>query len=333
MRSINYFLSITAVTALCIISACSKKGSVSPPATAQTITVTTLAGSGTAGYSNATGTAASFNGVWSVGADASDNVFVVDAANQVIRKVTADGVVTTFAGSGIAGYADGTGTGAILNSPHELALDNSGNIYLVDQNNHMIRKITPAGVVTTLAGNGVRGFKDGPAASAEFSFPSGVGVAADGTVYVADYQNNAIRKISNGVVSTLAGGSQGSADGPGTAASFDQPDDIAIDNAGNLFVTDWANHEIRKVTAAGVVTTFAGNGTPGFANGTGKSASFNHPWGIAIDSKNNIYVGDEYNNSIRKITSAAEVTTLAGNKKWHRFVCYFQCPAWRICKC
>jgi sugar lactone lactonase YvrE len=283
-----------------------------PPVTTTTVTVTTLAGSGTAGFTNGTGTAASFNGVWSVGADASGNVFVADQANQVIRKVTSGGVVTTFAGS-VAGYLDGTGTAAEFDNPHELALDNAGNIYVVDQSNQMIREITPAGVVTTFAGSGLQGFQDGPAATATFSFPSGVAVDGSGNVYVADYQNNAIRKISGGVVSTLAGGTQGSADGTGTAAQFNQPDDIAIDNTGNLYVTDWANHEIRKVTPAGVVTTFAGNGTGGFANGKGTAAIFNHPWGIAIDSKNNIYVGDEYNNMIRKITSDGTVTTLAGS--------------------
>ncbi len=283
-----------------------------PPPGGTSITVSTLAGSGTPGYTNGTGTAASFNGVWSVGIDGAGNVYVVDAANQVLRKITAAGVVTTWVGTGVAGFADGTGTNAVLNSPHELAVDKSGNVILVDQNNQRIRVITPAGVVTTLAGNGVAGYQDGPVATAKFSFPSGVAIDANGNVYVADYQNNAIRKISGGMVTTLAGGTQGDADGTGTAASFNQPDDIAIDNLGNLFVTDWANHKIRKVTSGGVVTTFAGSGTAGFVNGTGTAASFNHPWGIAIDGSNNLYVGDEYNNMIRKITSGGIVTTLAG---------------------
>ncbi len=292
-----------------------KKSNVTPdpgPASGPTITVSTLAGSGAAGYANGTGMAASFNGVWSVGMDAAGNAYVVDAANQVLRKVTTAGVVSTWAGSGTAGFANGTGTAAAFNSPHELTLDNAGNVILVDQNNHRIRSITPAGVVTSIAGSGTAGYQDGPVATAKFSFPSGVAIDANGTVYVADYQNSAIRKIAGGTVSTLAGGTKGSADGTGTAASFNEPDDIAIDNAGNLFVTDWANHKIRKVTPAGVVTTFAGSGNAGFANGTGTAASFNHPWGIAIDGSNNLYIGDEYNNSIRKITPGAVVTTLAG---------------------
>jgi hypothetical protein len=291
---------------------CKKSSTPAPPAGGSSITVSTLAGSGTPGYTNGTGTAASFNGVWSVGIDAAGNAYVVDAANQVLRKITAAGVVTTWAGTGVAGFADGIGTTAVFNSPHELAVDKGGNVILVDQNNQRIRGITPAGVVTTLAGSGVAGYQDGPVATAQFSFPSGVAIDANGNVYVADYQNNAIRKISGGMVTTLAGGTQGDADGTGTAASFNQPDDIAIDNLGNLFVTDWANHKIRKVTSAGVVTTFAGSGAAGFVNGTGTAASFNHPWGIAIDGNNNLYIGDEYNNMIRKITSNGIVTTLAG---------------------
>ena len=311
MKSLKLFKKLFfALSALVVIYSCKKNNSNNAPASS--ITVTTLAGSGTAGFINGTGAAASFNGVWSVGVDGSGNVYVVDAANNVIRKITAAGVVTTWVGSGIVGFADGTGAAAQFNSPHELAVDNSGNVYLVDQNNQKIRKITPAGSVSTIAGTGVAGYKDGPVSIAQFSFPSGVAVDASGNVYVADYQNNAIRKISGGVVSTLAGGTQGSVDGTGTAASFNQPDNIAIDNTGNLFVTDWGNHKIRKVTSAGVVTTFAGSGTAAFANGTGTAASFNHPWGIAIDGNNNLYIGDEYNNMIRKITSAGVVTTLAG---------------------
>lgn len=300
-----------------ILTACSKKSS-APPAgggTATTVSVTTLAGSGTAGYVNGTGIATSFNGLWSVGLDAnggSGYIYAVDAANQVIRKITSTGVVTTWAGSGVAGFADGTGISAVFNSPHELAVDNTGNVYLVDQNNHRIRKITPAGIVTTIAGSGIKGYQDGPTATATFSFPSGVAIDAVGNVYVADYQNNAIRKISGGQVTTLAGGTKGSADGTGTAASFNEPDGIAIDNAGNLFVTDWGNHKIRKITSAGVVSTFAGSGAAGNLNETGIAASFNHPWGIAIDGSNNLYIGDEYNNMIRKITSTGVVTTLAG---------------------
>ena len=314
-KKVFFALSALAIIAL---SSCSKPSSTPapppPPAGGSTITVTTLAGSGTAGYINATGTAASFNGLWSVGLDVSSgNVYAVDAANNVIRKITTAGVVTTLAGSGVAGFADGTGAAAQFNSPHELAVDNGGNIYLIDQNNHRIRKITPSGVVTTIAGSGVAGYLDGPVATAKFSYPSGVAVDASGNVYVADYQNNAIRKISGGLVSTLAGGTMGSADGTGNAASFNEPDDVAVDNAGNLFVTDWGNHKIRKVTAAGIVTTFAGNGGAGFVNGTGTAASFNHPWGIAIDGSNNLYIGDQYNNAIRKITGAALVTTLAGS--------------------
>jgi len=277
--------------------------------------VTTLAGTGSTGSANGTGTAASFYSPQGVAVDNSGNVYVADASNHLIRKITSAGVVTTLAGSGSQGSANGTGTAATFKFPRGVAVDGSGNVYVADRQNHMIRKITSAGVVTTLAGSGSSGSADGTGTAATFYQPCGVAVDNSGNVYVADASNHLIRKITSaGVVTTLAGsGSQGSADGTGTAASFNYPYGIAVDGSGNVYVADKENNLIRKVTSAGVVTTLAGSGSSGSADGTGTAASFYSPYGVAVDNSGNVYVADRQNHMIRKITSAGVVTTLAGS--------------------
>ncbi|MFH1538841.1 MAG: NHL repeat-containing protein [bacterium] len=278
-------------------------------------TVTTLAGSGTAGFADGTGTAAQFNGPYGVAVDSSGNVYVVDNNNNRIRKITSAGVVTTFAGSGTAGFADGTGAAAQFDDSAGVAVDSSGNVYVGDELNHRIRKITSAGVVTTLAGSGYAGYADGTGAAAQFYNPAGVAVDSSGNVYVGDWNNHRIRKITSaGVVTTLAGsGTAGFADGTGTAAQFNYPVGVAIDSSGNVYVADSNNNRIRKITSAGVVTTLAGSGTGGYADGTGAAAQFYNPYGVAVCSAGYIYVADSDNNRIRKITSAGVVTTLAGS--------------------
>jgi streptogramin lyase len=198
-----------------------------------------------------------------------------------------------------------------------VAVDGDGNLYVADANNHTIRKITPAGVVTTLAGTaGSSGSADGTGADARFKYPSGVAVDGDGNLYVADRDNNTIRKITPaGVVTTLAGtaGSSGSADGTGADARFNYPSGVAVDGVGNVNVADRYNHTIRKITPAGVVTTLAGTaGSSGSADGTGADARFSRPFGVAVDGDGNLYVTDRNNHTIRKITPAGVVTTLAG---------------------
>ena len=264
--------------------------------------VTTFAGSGLASFADGTGTAAQFNNPTGVAVDSSGTVYVADAANHRIRKITPAGVVTTLAGS-TQGFADGTGTAAQFNVPYDVAVDSSGTVYVADYNNNRIRKITPAGVVTSLAGSGgLPGSLDGTGTGAQFNAPSGVAVDSSGMVYVADYANHRIRKITPaGVVTTFAGGAQGYLDGTSTAAQFNSPLGVAVDSSGTVYVGDYGNQRIRKITPAGVVTTLAGSGVAGFADGTAAAAQFYNPVRVAVDSSGAVYVGDYYNNRIRKI--------------------------------
>ena len=286
--------------------------------------VTTLAGAaGLSGYADGTGTAARFSAPTAVALDSSVNIYVTDTNNQVIRKVTSGGAVTTLAGSaGTAGIGDGTGSAANFNNPIGLAVDGSGNVYVTDTYSDDVRKITAGGVVTTFAGTaGLSGTTDGTGTSGLFHNPEGVGLDSSGNLYVTDSGNSTIRKITTaGVVSTVAGtaGIRGSADGTGTAAQFSFPTGLSVDSAGNLYVADYGNNTIRKVTSAGVVTTLAGApSNAGWADGTGSAAQFASPSGLTADGSGNIYVADAGNCTIRKITPAAVVTTVAGSGADH----------------
>jgi len=186
---------------------------------------------------------------------------------------------------------------------------------VADYGNNLIREITPAGVVTTLAGSGLQGSANGTGTAASFYQPAAITIDASGNVYVADHGNNLIRKIaSGGVVTTLAGsGAQGSANGTGAAATFNQPTGVVADASGNVYVADYGNNLVRKISPAGVVTTFAGSGVQGLANGTGTAASFYEPRALAIDASGNIYVADFGNNLVRRINPAGIVTIMAGS--------------------
>ena len=225
---------------------------------------------------------------------------------------------TTFAGTaGVTGSADGTGAAARFNFPECVVVDSSGNLYVADTGNSTIRKVTPSGVVTTLAGTaGITGSADGTGAAARFYYPAGVAVDGTGNLYVADSGNNTIRKVTpSGVVTTLAGtaGVTGSADGTGAAAQFNDPVDLAVDGSGNVYVSDWSNYLIRKITPAGVVTTFVGAlFNPYYQDGTGAAARFLDPAGLAFDGSDRLYFADEGDDTIRIITLAGVVTTLAG---------------------
>lgn len=221
------------------------------------------------------------------------------------------GVVTTLAGS-TAGFADGTGAEAQFSLPYGVAIAPDGTIVVADGGNHCIRRVTPEGVVTTVAG-GTQGFADGTGAAAQFDIPSGVVVRPNGVIVVADTQNHRIRLVTpEGVVTTLAGSSQGSADGTGTAAMFDFPTSVALLPNGDVVVCDQGNHRIRLVTPEGVVSTLAGS-TSGYLDGVGAAARFAIPTGVAVLPNNVIAVSDTGNHRIRLVTLAGVVTTLAGS--------------------
>lgn len=305
-------------------------------AVAQPLSVTTFVGQpGTRGSDDGAGSVARFFGPSGLLADGAGGFYVADALNNTIRRVSSSAVVTTVAGGNIneitevpdRGYADGTGRSALFSlgisetgrsGARTLGLDGSGNLYVADTLNHVIRKITPGGVVTTLAGSpGGSGSVDGTGAAAQFSSPYGVAVDGSGNLFVADAGNNTIRKVTSaGVVTTFAGrdgSNAGSLDGSGSNARFNNPCGLAVDTAGNLFVCDTNNHTVRKITAAGTVTTLAGGaGKPGASDGFGVNARFNGPTGIAVDGTGNVYVADTGNATIRKITSGGVVSTIAG---------------------
>jgi sugar lactone lactonase YvrE len=265
--------------------------------------VSTLAGSGVAGYADGQGVAAQVNRPFCVLPDPYGNLFIADHDNHAIRKVSPTGLVSTFAGSTAWGMADGTGTIAQFNYPFGLAFDSAGVLYVAEECSHRIRKITPGGVSSTIAGNGSAGLKDGSGTQACFNQPIGISLGSQGNLYIADYGNHCIRKITpGGVVSTIAGsGSSGYLDGTGTQAVFFSALDLTVDNLGYVYVSDWQNNRIRRITPDGVVTTIGGNGPSQLKDGTGLQTSFNRPWGIALDAQGNLYIGDECNNVLRKM--------------------------------
>lgn len=278
-------------------------------------TVSNVAGiPGVQGNANGPASSATFNNPYGIALDPQGNVFVADRFAHTIRKITPAGIVSSFAGTGSPGGADGQGASASFNEPWAVACDTLGNVYVADTKNYKIRKITPSGNVTTFAGTGTFGVTNGLSNVAQFGFPSGIAVTKDGQlVYVADRMTNVIRKIENDSVITFVGTvfSPGANDGQGLSAKFDHPNGIALDPSGNLLVADEYNNKIRKITPSGMVTTFAGNGSPGGVNGSALSASFNAPWGVCADQQGNVYVGDANNYTIRKI-SAGNVSVYAG---------------------
>lgn len=265
--------------------------------------VTTFAGSGAQGALDGTGTAAQFYYPEGIAIDSSNNLYVTDRANNLIRKITSAGVVSTLAGSGTAGSADGTGTSAQFNAPYGIAVDTSGTLYVVDSGNNEIRKITSAGVVTTLAGQLIAGNLDGTGSAAQFSTPYGIVIALSGDLYVTDSGNNTVRKVTTGgVVTTFAGdGTTGYIDATGTAAELRHPFGITVNASSNFYVTDRSNYRIRMIASSGVVTTLAGSGALGSVDGTGTAAQFYYSQGITVDSSGALYVVDQGDHRIRKI--------------------------------
>lgn len=285
-------------------------GSVTPAtgnATA-TGTISTFAGSDRFGYQDGSGEAARFNAPSGLAVDQSGNVYVADYANNRIRKITHSGVVTTLAG-GEEGFQDGAGAAARFSGPVAVAVDATGNVYVVDHGNLRIRKITASGIVSTIAGDGNMG--------GEFLQPAGIAVDASGTIYVVDRGYHQIIRISSSGTADSFAGRPGSAglgneDGIGVAAKFYGPAGIAVDLMGDVFVADGSNHRIRKITPAQVVTTIAGSSL-GYHDGAGDAAKFDNPSWVAVDASRNVYVTEAGGQNIRKITPAGVVTTLTGS--------------------
>ena len=278
-----------------------------------------LAGAvGGGGNVDGTSAVARVNAPNDLAVDGQGNIYVCDTGNCEIRKVTPSGTMSCVAGNFVAGSADGTGSKAGFNFPFGVAVAGDGTLYVADYLNNTIRKVLASGAVTTLAGTaGLYGAANGRGDSARFSEPSGVAVDKNYNVYVADSGNCIIRKISpSGDVITLAGTPNviGNTDGKGADALFFNPNAITVDGSGNVYVTDYYNHNIRKIAPEGTVSTVAGlHGVSGAADGLGTTARFLNPSGLDIDAAGNLYVADSGNNTIRKISKAGLVSTIAGS--------------------
>src|SRR5437660_9695475 len=287
-------------------------------------TITTVAGTGVAGYSGDAGpaTVATLHLPDGVAVDGAGDLFIADSTNNRIRKVSPTGVITTIAGTGTAGYSGdgGAATLAKLNFPTDLALDGAGNLFVADFYNSRVRKISAGGVITTVAGSGMPGYSGngGPATLARMTSPAGVDVDAAGNLYIADYGNSTVREVSTaGLITTVAGTGASSGysgdGGPATSAQLKSPADVAV-GGGNIYIADSGNSRVRKVTPGGTITTFAGTGAATYSGdgGPATSASFLWPVGLAVDSSSQVFVADLSGNRVRKIDGSGTITTVAG---------------------
>ena len=265
------------------------------------------------GSATGSSTNMAFNSPTGIAVDKAGNVYVSLRLGHMIYKLGTNGSIIILAGSH-TGYADGNGQSALFKYPEGLAVDDAGNVYVADSGNNCIRKITPSGDVSTLAGTTQSGYMDGTGTSARFNMPCGVAVFTNGVVYVADTGNNRIRKIVTNVVTTYAGsGVAGNTNGMGNSAEFNHPCGIAVNQYGILFVADLWNHSIRLIGTDTSVSLFAGTGGPGYNNGNFTASQFNFPYSIALDQSNSIYVADRDNNCIRKLDGIDTVSTYAGS--------------------
>tara|TARA_R110000737_G_scaffold44739_3_gene65005 strand:+ start:139 stop:1758 length:1620 start_codon:yes stop_codon:yes gene_type:complete len=286
------------------------------------VNVSIITGSIDSGFVNGSASIAQFSRPNDITVGVDGNLYVSDTGNNSVRKVTYEFIdnllagisVTTLAGNGNYGFANGSGQDAQFDAPVGITSDSNGNIYVADLFNNSIRAITPSGEVTTLLD--LNSSELIPVLGQNFSFnPDGLAIDDEDNLYITERSSHSILKVAfSGEISRIAGdGTSGYVDGNGTSAKFSYPKDIAVDSNGNLYVTDNGNNVIRKISTSGDVSTFAGSTVSGFSNGTGAIASFNYPQGITIDSQDNLYVVDVGNHSIRKIDMLGSVTTLAGN--------------------
>ena len=286
--------------------------------------ISTIAGTGERGFGGDGGPAvqAQLAIPRGLAADGAGNLFIADWLNHRIRKVDAAGTITKFAGGGEITFSGdgGPAGGAQLRSPSGVAADGAGNLYIAEDSDHRIRKVDSAGVITTIAGTGERGFggDGGPAVQAQFTYPRGIAADSAGNLYIADTLNSRIRKVdSAGVITTIAGTGErgfGGDGGPAVQAQLAFPNSVAIDGAGNLYFADQGNHRIRMVDFSGTISTIAGTGEPGFGGDGGPAveAQLNSPTGVAADAAGNLYIADWLNYRIRKVDSAGTITTIAG---------------------
>lgn len=289
--------------------------------------ISTVAGNGQNGYSGDGGLAtnASLSDVSGVAVDAAGNIYIADSSNRRLRKVNPQGIISTIAGTGTQGYTGdgGQAVNATLGRPLAVNVDAYGNVYYVDSVNAVVRKISTDGTIHTVVGNGVTGYtgNGGQASSAELAFPLGMTMDLAGNMYIADANNNVIRKVSpTGIISTFAGNGMGRFAGDGglaTAASLNIPSDVALDGQGNLYIADSGNNRVRKVNSSGIISTVAGGSTNGFSGNGGPAANaiLNYPWGLTTDEAGNVYIADRVNNMVRMIQSGASLgpVTLRAN--------------------
>ena len=283
--------------------------------------ITTFAGSGSAGYNGDEQTATATQ-LWSPAgiAVSGGTVYVADGLNNRIRKVTQIGKVSTIAGTDDPGNNGdgGPATDGQLNDPEGVAIDGQGNIYISDKFNNEIRKITPTGTISAFAGNGEQGYSGdgGPATSCQLNAPTSITLDNVGNLYITDAGNNRIRKVTaDGKIMTIAGTGNGGFNGnarPATATQLNAPRSVAVDGAGNVYIADVLNYQVRKVTPSGTISTIAGTDAPGYSgdDSAATAAKLNLPTGIALDRSGNVYIADQGNNCIRKIDTGGIISTI-----------------------
>lgn len=287
-------------------------------------TIVTIAGNGTLGYSGDGGpaTTATLRYPWCLTIDAQSNIYFTDCSNSCVRKIDTAGIITTVAGTGVSGSSGdgGPATAAKFNGPTGIAVDKFGNIYIAENAGHRIRKINSSGIISTYAGTGISGYSGdgGAATNAQINNATEIAVDTFGNVYFPDQTENVIRSINTaGIINTIVGTGVGGYSGDGGAATLAQiqkPNDVFVDYYGNIFFTEYTNNTVRKVNTSGIVNTIAGMGTSGFSGdgGAATSALLFHPAGIDVNAAGDVFICDQDNNRVRKISVSGIITTIAG---------------------